>query len=227
MKAFRRFSTEFQTENFTCACFFGNDTLVAGNNRGELLQYSISNSELIARHEAHDMQSEIKSVKPYNSDCLLSTAQDGELKRWKFFEDTLDLQNQINLEEKSVSVSVSPDSRNIIVSLLNNNLKVISGETFKVRLNLYGNALPVMCSDVSFDSKVLATGSLDKNIKFWGLNFGDCHSSRFAHDDGVLAVKFKPDSLICYSAGKDGIIKAWDSRNASFLTSINGNSCVF
>jgi len=29
----------------------------------------------------------------------------------------------------------------------------------------------------------LITGSADKNIKIWGLDFGDCHKSIFAHDD--------------------------------------------
>ena len=30
---------------------------------------------------------------------------------------------------------------------------------------------------------MIITGSSDKNIKIWGLDFGDCHKSIFAHDD--------------------------------------------
>ena len=33
------------------------------------------------------------------------------------------------------------------------------------------------------DSSLLITGSADKNVKIWGLDFGDCHKSIFAHDD--------------------------------------------
>ena len=39
------------------------------------------------------------------------------------------------------------------------------------------------------DNTLLVTGSADKNIKFWGLDFGDCHKSIFAHDDSIMAVQ--------------------------------------
>jgi len=48
---------------------------------------------------------------------------------------------------------------------------------------MYGHKLPVLCMDISSDSTLLATGSADRNIKLWGLDFGDCHKSLFAHDD--------------------------------------------
>jgi WD40 repeat protein len=35
--------------------------------------------------------------------------------------------------------------------------------------------------DISADSTLLATGSADKNLKLWGLDFGDCHKSFLAH----------------------------------------------
>ena len=34
-----------------------------------------------------------------------------------------------------------------------------------------------------------ASGSADKNIKIWGLDFGDCHKSIFAHQDSVMQVR--------------------------------------
>ena len=30
---------------------------------------------------------------------------------------------------------------------------------------------------------MLVSGAADKNIKIWGLDFGDCRKSLFAHDD--------------------------------------------
>lgn len=38
-------------------------------------------------------------------------------------------------------------------------------------------------SRVDQDSTLIATGSADRNVKIWGLDFGDCHRSMFAHDD--------------------------------------------
>jgi U3 small nucleolar RNA-associated protein 12 len=32
--------------------------------------------------------------------------------------------------------------------------------------------------------------SADKNVKLWGLDFGDCHKSIFAHQDVITGVKF-------------------------------------
>ena len=37
--------------------------------------------------------------------------------------------------------------------------------------------------DISSDGDLIVTGSADKNLKIWGLDFGDCHKSIFAHAD--------------------------------------------
>jgi U3 small nucleolar RNA-associated protein 12 len=44
---------------------------------------------------------------------------------------------------------------------------------------LYGHRLPVLCLDISDDGSLLVSGSADKNVKVWGLDFGDCHRSLF------------------------------------------------
>jgi U3 small nucleolar RNA-associated protein 12 len=46
------------------------------------------------------------------------------------------------------------------------------------------------------------TGSADKNIKIWGLDFGDCHRSLFAHADSVMAVAFVPNTHYLFTAGE-------------------------
>lgn len=52
------------------------------------------------------------------------------------------------------------------------------------------------------DSTLLVTGSADKNIKIWGLDFGDCHRSLFAHADSVMAVAFVPNTHYVFTAGE-------------------------
>jgi WD40 repeat protein len=54
-------------------------------------------------------------------------------------------------------------------------LKVFFVDTLKFFLSLYGHKLPVTAMDISSDSTLIATGSADRNLKFWGLDFGDCH----------------------------------------------------
>ena len=53
--------------------------------------------------------------------------------------------------------------------------------------------------------------SADKNIRIWGLDFGDCHKSIFAHDDSVMVVRFIPDTHLLFSTSKDNTIKCWDA----------------
>ena len=48
--------------------------------------------------------------------------------------------------------------------------------------------LPILSMDISSDSTLLVSGSADKSIKVWGLDFGDCHKSIFAHNDSVMQV---------------------------------------
>lgn len=59
--------------------------------------------------------------------------------------------------------------------------QVFYADTLKFFLSLYGHKLPVLSLDISADSTLLASGSADKNVKIWGLDFGDCHKSFLAH----------------------------------------------
>ena len=95
----------------------------------------------------------------------------------------------LKLEEEALAVRLSPDGRLVAVSLLDSTVKVFFVDTLKFFLSLYGHKLPSLAMDVSSDSTLLVTGSADKNVKIWGLDFGDCHKSIFAHDDTVTAVR--------------------------------------
>lgn len=64
--------------------------------------------------------------------------------------------------------------------------------------------------DISSDSKLIITSSADKNVKIWGLDFGDCHKSIFAHDDSVMQVAFEPRTHSFFSVSKDKYVKYWD-----------------
>lgn len=65
--------------------------------------------------------------------------------------------------------------------------------------------------DISSDSTLIATGSADRNLKIWGLDYGDCHKSIFAHDDSVTGTAFVPRTHHLFTCGKDGKVKQWDA----------------
>ena len=83
--------------------------------------------------------------------------------------------------------------------------------------------------DISQDSKLIITSSADKNIKIWGLDFGDCHKSIFAHEESIMSVGFEKGmghdgfgstgrgSHLFWSIGKDGLVKYWDGDKVSDL----------
>ena len=84
-------------------------------------------------------------------------------------------------------------------------------------VDLYGHKLPALTMDISSDSTLLVSGSADKNIKIWGLDFGDCHRSLFAHQDSVMAVRFVPRTHYVFTAGKDRLVKYWDADKFQLL----------
>ena len=72
-------------------------------------------------------------------------------------------------------LSLSQDKLLVAVGLLDCTVKIFFDDTLKFFLSLYGHKLPVMCLDISYDGNILISGSADKTIKIWGLDFGDCH----------------------------------------------------
>jgi len=71
--------------------------------------------------------------------------------------------------------------------------------------------------DISDDSKLIVTCSADKNVKIWGLDFGDCHKSIFAHEESVMQVAFEKDSHYFWTVGKDKMLKYWDGDKVRFF----------
>src|SRR5262249_12038303 len=75
--------------------------------------------------------------------------------------------------------------------------------------------LPVLSMDISHDSKLIVTCSADKNVKIWGLDFGDCHKSIFAHDESIMQVAFERNSHYFWTVSKDKMVKYWDGDKVS------------
>lgn len=77
--------------------------------------------------------------------------------------------------------------------------------------------------DISSDSALLVSGSADKNVKLWGLDFGDCHKSIFAHQDSILKVQFVHDTHYFFSCSKDKTIKYFDGDKFEQIQKLDGH----
>jgi len=80
-----------------------------------------------------------------------------------------------------------------------------------------------MCMDISSDSSLLVSGGADKDLKIWGLDFGDCHKSLFAHEGSVMSVRFCPNTHYCFTCGKDKRIKFWDCDKFEQVMVLSGH----
>ena len=125
----------------------------------------------------------------------------------------------LKMTDDVLAVRYSPNGKLLAVALLDSTVKVFYQDTLKFFLSLYGHKLPVLAMDISGDSKLIVTCSADKNVKIWGLDFGDCHKSIFAHDESVMQVAFERNdtregetkpSHYFWTVGKDKLLKYWD-----------------
>ena len=212
-----------------CASFLpGDKIVVVGNRNGELELFDISTSSLIDTVKAHEgpvwtlhvhpdgrsiaTGSADKSVRFFDFEVIQEEVPGTTRKTPQF---RLAHTRTLQVSDDILSLRFSPDSRLIALSLLDNTVKVFFVDSLKIFLNLYGHKLPVLNMDISYDSKLIVTCSADKNIRLWGLDFGDCHKAFFAHQDSIMQVAFVPHNQDgnghhFFSASKDHMIKYWD-----------------
>lgn len=211
-----------------CAFLPGDKIVVVGTKAGELELFDIASAAVLDTVKAHEGALWSLQVHP-DGKSLVSGGADKTAKFWNFevFQEeipgtkrtTPKLQlvhtRTLKVSDDILSLRFSPDSRLLAVALLDNTVKVFFVDSLKLFLNLYGHKLPVLNMDISFDSKLIVTCSADKNVRLWGLDFGDCHKAFFAHQDSILQVAFVPHNQDgnghhFFSSSKDKMIKYWD-----------------
>ncbi|MEG4013289.1 MULTISPECIES: AAA-like domain-containing protein [unclassified Microcoleus] len=87
---------------------------------------------------------------------------------------------------------------------------------------LSGHKAAVMTVDISPDSQLIASGSVDKTIKLWR-RYGTEVATLKGHQAIVRSVKFSPDGQFIASGGDDGTVKIWQ-RNGTLLKTFQGHT---
>lgn len=225
-----------------CSSFLpGDKIVVVGNRNGELELFDIASSTLIETVKAHDGPIWTLHVHPDGKSVVTGSA-DKSAKFWSFevvqeeIPGTkrttprlrLNHTRTLKVADDILSIRYSPDSRLLAVALLDNTVKVFFVDSLKLFLNLYGHKLPVLSMDISYDSKLIITCSADKNVRIWGLDFGDCHKALFAHQDSIMQVAFIPHNQDgnghhFFSASKDHMIKYWDGDKFEQIQKLDGH----
>ncbi|KAJ8581603.1 WD40 repeat-like protein [Rhizopogon salebrosus TDB-379] len=119
-------------------------------------------------------------------------------------------------EQKVDAVAVSSDGRWVVTGgglggvhkLKANEVKTGSVKTFE------GHSLGTTCIDISMDSKLLASGSLDGRVRVWSLDTGELVAGPFGSSDlpgGVGAVRFSHDSRkLAVRSEFESWLEVWD-----------------
>jgi U3 small nucleolar RNA-associated protein 12 len=225
-----------------CGSFLPGDKIVVlGTREGTLELFDITSSTLIDTIQAHEKDIWALQVSP-DGKSLVTGSADKTAKFWEFKviqEEVLGTDRKtpklslvqkrtLQVADDILALRLSPDSRLLSVSTLDNTIKVFFFDSLKLYLTLYGHKLPVLSISISYDSKLLISSSADKNVRIWGLDFGDCHKTLFAHSDSILSVAFVPDNSDgnghhFFSSSKDGTIKYYDGDKFEQIQKLTGH----
>lgn len=210
-----------------CSAFLpGNNYCIVGTKTGHVILCDINTGDIIQDVQAHDGAVWSLDIRPDHKG-LMTGGADHNVMFWNFdlVQAEGSLKKQINIVHSrtlemshdilSVRYSNHTNSKEllILISLLDNTVKVFFDDSLKFFLSLYGHKLPVLNMAVSSDNLLVVTVSADKNFKIWGLGFGDCHKSIFAHADSITNVCFVNNTHHFFTCSKDGLIKYWDADN--------------
>ncbi|KDO29053.1 hypothetical protein SPRG_06108 [Saprolegnia parasitica CBS 223.65] len=215
----------------------GNLHVVVGTKAGELLLFELASGECIwKKTDAHagaiwsiDVRPDGKGLATGGADHMVNfwefemaaQSNGGSLKLGLAHVRMLKMSDDV----LCVKFSHSSDPRKLLVAvaLLDCTVKVFYDDSLKFFLSLYGHKLPVMAMDISTDDTLLVTASADKNVKLWGLDFGDCHKSLFAHDEAIMGICFVPRTHFFFTCAKDKCVSYWDGDHFERILKLENN----
>ncbi|KAE9974704.1 hypothetical protein BLS_002949 [Venturia inaequalis] len=225
-----------------CSFLPGDRIVVVGTKTGELELFDIASSTLIESVAAHEGAIMALQIHP-DGKSLVTGSADKSAKFWKFEVVNEDIAGTkrtmsrlrltqtrtLKVNDDILSLCFTPDGRLLAVSTLDNTVKVFFDDSLKLFLTLYGHKLPVLDMSISSDSKLIATCSADKNVRLWGLDFGDCHRALFAHNDSIMQVSFiaappsREEGHHFFSASRDRSLKSWDGDKFEQVQKLSGH----
>uniref|UniRef100_A0A8C1QXA8 WD repeat domain 3 n=1 Tax=Cyprinus carpio TaxID=7962 RepID=A0A8C1QXA8_CYPCA len=204
-----------------CSLFVpGDRQIILGTKSGKIQIFDLASGSLLETTDAHAGALWSMCLAP-DQRGIVTGGADKTVKFWDFelIKDqdsgknkrlTVKHTRTLQLDEDVLCVRYSPDQRLLAVSLLDCTVKIFYTDT-------------CLFYAWTFHIALIATGSADRNVKIWGLDFGDCHRSMFAHDDSVMFLQFVPKTHLFFTAGKDRKIKQWDADKFEHIQTLEGH----
>lgn len=220
--------TKFAIENSTAGVFLPGDRYVlVSNSFGSIILIDLNLREIISTLDTNQKSEktdskitaivDIRSATSSKTNKIEIFAISSSFSVFAFSlikkNDTLELKQVFHqkLNEEPLRIKFSSDCRFIYVSFLNNSIKKYHSDSFKEILTMYGHALPISDFDISTDNYILASISLDKTIRIWDQDFGNCRRIiNKVHENGGLKIQLIRNTHYAITSGKEQIIKLWD-----------------
>eukprot|EP01056_Protomagalhaensia_sp_Gyna25_P000255 Protomagalhaensia_sp_Gyna_25__254@NODE_111_length_5195_cov_31_637704_g88_i0_p2_GENE_NODE_111_length_5195_cov_31_637704_g88_i0NODE_111_length_5195_cov_31_637704_g88_i0_p2_ORF_typecomplete_len378_score69_37ANAPC4_WD40/PF12894_7/3_4e15ANAPC4_WD40/PF12894_7/0_021ANAPC4_WD40/PF12894_7/7_6e05ANAPC4_WD40/PF12894_7/6_4e03WD40/PF00400_32/9_2e15WD40/PF00400_32/2_5e05WD40_like/PF17005_5/2_2e02WD40_like/PF17005_5/1_3e14Utp12/PF04003_12/9_7e12Ge1_WD40/PF16529_5/4_4e07Ge1_WD40/PF16529_5/0_14Nup160/PF11715_8/4 len=99
----------------------------------------------------------------------------------------------------------------LAIGLRDNTVMLMYSDSLKVHLTLYGHSLPVTCVAFSTDGQMLASGSADRHIKVWDVEFGNIlRSLQASRTAAVTRVGFVFDTHYVMATLGNGALQLHD-----------------
>ncbi len=125
-----------------------------------------------------------------------------------------DLERRESILARSVppgegSIAYSPGGREIALAAYEF-IQVWNVASGVQRQSLVGHQQLVRCLAYSPDGTILASGGLDRTVRFWDIDSGGLRRTYDWKIGPVHAIAFAPDGLTCAAGGESGEVVIWD-----------------
>ncbi|MBC8284910.1 MAG: WD40 repeat domain-containing protein, partial [Nitrospinae bacterium] len=162
----------------------------------------------------------------YSSDgkFMATGGMDRKLKLWKAESGKEILTFSKKLISKDFyQIAFSPDSQTL-ASADGNKIKLWEVSTGNLLQTFEGHTSDVASLAFSPNSKLLASGGIDKNIKIWNVSTAKEINNLIGHSKRVGAVVFSPNSNFLASGSGDKTAKIWEVATGKLIHTLKGHT---
>ncbi|MBW4449081.1 MAG: caspase family protein [Spirirestis rafaelensis WJT71-NPBG6] len=209
---------------------FSRDGQIASGSADNTIKiWKSSDGTLLKTISAHNDQVTSVSFSP-DGQTLASASIDTAIKLWNSQDGTL-LQTFLGHTIAVFGVSFSPDGQTLASAGADQTVILWRRDNSLIKTLTAHNS---RVNSVSFSPQgnLLATASDDKSIKLWQipnmtLRFSleglDKSPNKLGHRDAVIGISFSPDGQTLASAGAEGWVKLWQTRDGYMIKTLQGH----
>lgn len=204
----------------------GNRYAVVSGSSGALALVDLGTGEVVALLAAHEKA--IRSVLLFRGG-VVTASEDGYVRFWSFAtsgesssggapEATLIMEREFDAGQAVTSVLAT--DKLVFAALADNTVRIHFTDTLKFKGVLYGHALTITGMALSYSGEKLVTCSLDKTLRVWGLQFGECQKI-LRYESAFTGISLIRDTHLALACSKDGRVTHWD-LDSFLLVSVLG-----